>query len=199
MDNETRSDLNDIIIEAIEVFINHILYTRDVYPSQIFKKRRIYNTPVLASIYPPLNTYLYKVLRTIRELLKTGELDGVEVVLYKDDVETYERYRFQIKPLTERISVEDEFLMDMEEQLRACLYSLAERVKTLEKLPADCKFKVLIYTNQVGFVRLSHNPHYQDFPWLRSDLKCSNSKQEISLLPLTSLRTIGLLLTAEIS
>ncbi|XP_005188259.1 DNA polymerase zeta subunit 2 isoform X2 [Musca domestica] len=157
MDNE----LNDIIIEAIEVFINHILYTRDVYPSQIFKKRKIYNTPVFASIYPPLNTYLYKVLRTIRELLRTGELEGVEVLLYKDDVEIYERYRFQIKPLTERTAGEDEFLMDMEEQLRASLYCLAERVKALDKLPSDCKFKVLIYTNQVGFVRLSHNPHYQ--------------------------------------
>ncbi|XP_073823521.1 DNA polymerase zeta subunit 2 [Musca autumnalis] len=196
MDN----DINDIIIEAIEVFVNHILYTRDVYPAQIFKKRRIYNTPVFVSIYPPLNTYLYKVLRTVRELLKTGELEGVEVLLYKDDTEIYEKYTFQINPQSSgRISVEDEFLMDFEEQLRSSLYSLAERVKTLEKLPSDCKFKVLIYTNQVGFVRLSHNPHYQDFPWLRSDLKCSKPKQEISLLPLTTVKSVGLLLTAEIS
>lgn len=204
-------------METVEVFINHILYTRDVYPSQIFKRRRIYNTPVYISIYPPLNTYLYKVLRTIRELLKTGELEGVELLLYRDNIHVYERYMFKLKSMTEGASSEDEFLMDYEEQLRSSLYTLAERVKVLEKLPTDCKFKAIIYTTQAGFVRLSHNPHYQvlfkntmivfiliaiiflkDFPWLRHDLKCSESKQEISLLPLTSLKSVGLCLTAEV-
>lgn len=148
-------------MEALEVFLNHILYTRDVYPAQIFKKRRIYNTPVYATIYAPLNTYLYKVLRTTRELLRTGELQCVEVLLYKDVITSYERYKFKVETLTEQTPTRDEFLMEFEEQLRSSLYALAERVKGLDKLPPDCKFKVLVYTTQLGFVRLSHNPNYQ--------------------------------------
>ncbi|KAM7363176.1 DNA polymerase zeta subunit 2 [Cochliomyia hominivorax] len=190
-------DINDIIIEALEVFINHILYVRDVYPAQIFKKRRIYNTPVFVSIYPPLNTYLYKVLRTSRELLKTSELECVEILLYKNDHKEYERYKFNV--LQERNAMnEDEFLLDFEEQLRISLSLLAERLKGLEKLPSDAKFRILVHTTQSAFMRLTHNSHYQDFPWLRADLKPVIGVQEISLLPLTNFNCIGLNLNAEI-
>ncbi|XP_065365455.1 DNA polymerase zeta subunit 2 [Calliphora vicina] len=190
-------DLQDIVVEALEVFINHILYVRDLYPGQIFKKRRIYNTPVFVSIYPPLNTYLYKVLRTSRELLKTSELECVEVILYRDDHTEYERYKFKAE-IGKNNKNEDEFLLDFEEQLRGSLSILAERLKGLEKLPSDAQFRVLVHTTQSAFIRLTHNSNYQDFPWLRADLKPSVPQQEISLLPLTCLRCIGLNLTAEI-
>ncbi|XP_013117051.2 DNA polymerase zeta subunit 2 [Stomoxys calcitrans] len=184
-----EDDFNDIVIEALEVFINHILYTRDVYPAQIFKKRRMYNTPVYTSIYPPLNTYIYNVFRILRELLKARELECVQILLYKDDSKEYEKYNFKVLQMLENKVCEDEFLMEFEEQLRSSLYTLAERLKNLEKLPSDCKFKIQIYTTQAGFVRLSHNPHYQEFPWLRADLKSSEPRKSISLLPLTTLNT----------
>ncbi|KAI8120755.1 hypothetical protein FF38_10778 [Lucilia cuprina] len=190
-------DLQDIVVEALEVYINHILYIRDLYPGQIFKKRRIYNTPVYVSIYPPLNTYLYKVLRTSRELLKTQELECVEILFYKDDNKEYERYKFKTI-LEKNCQNEDEFLLDFEEQLRSSLGTLAERLKGLEKLPSDAKFRILVYTTQAAFVRLTHNAHYQDFPWLRADLKPALTHQEISLLPLTSLNCLALNVTAEI-
>lgn len=147
-------------MEALEVFINHILYVRDIYPAQIFKKRRIYNTPVYVSIYPPLNTYLYKVLRTSRELLKSEELECVEILLYRDEHKEYERYKFKIK-FDRSIGNIDEFLLDFEEQLRSALSLLAERLKGLEKSPSDSKFRILVHTTQAAFVRLTHNSHYQ--------------------------------------
>ncbi|XP_075145026.1 DNA polymerase zeta subunit 2 [Haematobia irritans] len=203
MDN----DLSDILVEALEVFTNHILYTRDVYPAQIFKKRRIYNTPVYTSIYPPLNSYLYNVFRILREILKTKELDVVEVLLYKsvetntsDEIKAYESYKFEIMNLLEsKPKDDDEFLLDFEEQLRSSLYTLSERLKPLQKLPSDCKFKIQIYTTQAGFMRLSHEPHYQEFPWLRTDLKTFESTKNISLLPLAFLRSVGLSVMADVA
>lgn len=147
-------------MEALEVFINHIIYVRDIYPSQIFKKRRIYNTPVYVSIYPPLNTYLYKVLRTSRELLKSGELECIEILLYRDECKELERYKFKLK-LEKFQGNEDEFLMDFEEQVRNSLSLLAERLKGLEKLPSDAKFRILVHTTHAAFIRLTHNSHYQ--------------------------------------
>lgn len=151
--------MSDIALEALEVFINHILYVRDVYPGQIFKKRRIYNTPVYISIYPPLNTYLYKILRASRELLKTQELQAMELLLFKDDKQIYERYLLRTQEPA--IATNDEFLLEFEDQLRTSLCRVSERLKGLAKLSSDCKFKILLHTSQSAFVRLTHNAHYQ--------------------------------------
>lgn len=133
---------------------------RDVYPQQIFKKRRIYNTPVYVSIYPALNTYLYKVLRTARELLKSGEFECVEMLFYKDEHKKYEHYKFKVNP--EKITTnKDQFLLDFEEKLRASLSTLSERLKGLKKLPLDAKFRVLAHTTHSAFMKLTHNSHYQ--------------------------------------
>lgn len=131
-----------------------------MYPSQIFKKRRVYNAPVYVSIYPPLNTYLYKTLKTCKELLKSSELERLEILFYKDENQEYERYKFDIKGVN-TIANEDEFLIDFEEQLRSSLSRLSERMKCLQKLPSDAKFRILIYTTHSTFIKLTHNSNYQ--------------------------------------
>lgn len=49
---------NDLFLEMLEVYINSILYVRELYPAAIFRKRRVYNTSAYISIFPPLNQYL---------------------------------------------------------------------------------------------------------------------------------------------
>lgn len=132
-----------------------------MYPNQIFKKRRVYNAPVYVSNYPPLNTYLYKALKACKELLKSNELERLEILFYKDDSTEYERYKFDIKSLESNTANADEFLMDFEEQIRSSLCRLSERMKCLEKLPSDAKFRILIYTTHSTFIKLTHNSNYQ--------------------------------------
>uniref|UniRef100_A0A1B0GDF1 HORMA domain-containing protein n=1 Tax=Glossina morsitans morsitans TaxID=37546 RepID=A0A1B0GDF1_GLOMM len=194
-------EITDIVIEALEVLLNHILYLRDVYPTQIFKKRRIYNTPVYISIYPPLNSYLYNVLKSARELLKNNELRCLEAKLYKEDSANYEVYRFMIaNPIAFNKEKQDEFLIDFEEQIRASLYLMAERLKLLPKLPNDARFKVLLQTTQAAFVKFSQNPHHQNFPWICSNCvdRPTSKQEEISLLPLTSIKSLNISLMADI-
>ncbi|XP_017493757.1 PREDICTED: mitotic spindle assembly checkpoint protein MAD2B [Rhagoletis zephyria] len=202
-------DLTDILIEALEVFVNHIIYVRGVYPEQIFKKRRVYNVPVYVSIFPSLNSYILNVLKAARSLQQQGELECVLLQFYHDEIPLNECYKFDIKQLQQFIEfpereeaelpmLHDRFLIDFEQELRSSLYKLAERLKPLEKLPKGAKFKVSLNTTQEAFVKFSHNPYYQDFPWLCDRLKLEQEKRVISLLPLTHLYSIGLILNLEI-
>nr|XP_014089193.1 mitotic spindle assembly checkpoint protein MAD2B [Bactrocera oleae] len=201
----SREELADIVIEALEVFLNHILYLRDLYPAQIFKKRRFYNAPVYVSIFPPLNSYIHNVLRTARELQQRGVLQCVILQFYHDEIPLNECYSFNVthfeadgQMMYEAQSANDKFLIEFEEQLRSSLYKLAERLKSLDSLPKSAKFKVALNTTQEAFMHLSHNSNYQDFPWLCDGLNLERNKSEIALLPLTRLNSIGLRLNLEI-
>ncbi|XP_016977027.1 DNA polymerase zeta processivity subunit [Drosophila rhopaloa] len=191
----------DIHLEAIEVLLNHILYVRGLYPSQIFKKRRVYNTPVFVSIFPPLNNYLASVLRSARELLIRQELQCLVVIVYQKENEPLESYQLHLKSLEAggKSTVEDPHLIEFEQQLRAAIYKLSERLKQLPKLPAgSCQFKVHLHTTQDAFVRFSHESQYQEFPWLQAQTAESQPSQTISLLPLATVENVGLKMQAHI-
>lgn len=192
----------DIQLEAIEVLLNHILYVRGVYPQQIFKKRRIYNTPVFVSIFPPLNNYLAGVLRSVRELMRRNELHSLDVILYHDENKPLECYQMLVESLVSGASENDDpHLIEYEQQLRSAIYKLSERVKQLTKLPpGTTSFKIHLHTSQDAFVRLSHESQFQEFPFLQAEnLKSQNSQTEnISLLPLAAVENVGLKMQARI-
>ncbi|KAH8340566.1 hypothetical protein KR059_001263 [Drosophila kikkawai] len=175
----------DIHLEAMEVLMHHILYSRGVYPAQIFKKRRLYNTPVLVSIFPPLNKYLASVLKSARYLLARQELLCLEVIIYQKDNEPLESYQLQVVSL-ENPGSKDPNLMEYEQQLRSAIYKLSERVKHLPRLShGRCLFKVHVHTFQDAFIRLSHESQYQEFPYLQiENFESQAPSQKISLLPL---------------
>lgn len=43
---------------SVEVAIHNILYARQVYPAELFVRRKKYNTPVFQSRHPALNEYI---------------------------------------------------------------------------------------------------------------------------------------------
>jgi len=188
-------------LEAIEVILNHILYIRGVYPSQIFKKRRVYNTPVFIVAFPALNCYLANVLKTVKQMLvnQMQELK-LEVIIYEDEGKHMESYLLEVLPVVSQDQKHDQCLWEYEQQLRSALYKLAERVKSLPKLSKNSKFKVHIHTTETAFSQLSHDGQYQEFPWLQID---GNSPQlveprKFSLLPLVTVEKVGLKMHAHI-
>ncbi|XP_001359547.3 mitotic spindle assembly checkpoint protein MAD2B [Drosophila pseudoobscura] len=194
---------DDIHLEALEVILNHILYVRGIYPAQIFKKRRIYNTPIFVSIYPPLNTYLAGVLRSARELLCRRELKCFEILLYHSENTPIESYMLQIEqlePEAARQPAQDPHLIEYEQHLRAALYKLSERLKPLPRLPGNCQFKVHLHTTQTAFVEFSHEAQYQEFPWLQAETPQQMEARSgtVSLLPLVAVDNVGLKMQARI-
>lgn len=141
---------NDLFLEMLEVYINSILYVRDVYPSAIFRKRRVYSTVAYISIYPPLNRYLLNVLKTAQELQAANKLFQVELIIFQqreyemfsmpDDEKVLEKYIFRI----ERNEHSDNSRMDLdayifrfEEELRRGLLELNQKTKHLNRLDSE--------------------------------------------------------------
>lgn len=196
-------ELEEIIaihVEAIEVILNHILYIRGVYPAQIFKKRRVYNTPVFIVAFPALNSYLANILKTVQNLLTNAVQQlKLELIIYSNEAEHKESYFLEMQP-GQADFTQDQYLMDYEQQLRAALYKFADRVKHLPKLGQNAKFKVHIHTTQTTFTQLSHDAQYQEFLWLQSTESPHQLKQQkLCLLPLSKVDKVGLRMEAYIS
>ncbi|XP_068155045.1 DNA polymerase zeta subunit 2 [Drosophila tropicalis] len=185
VESETLADIN---LEAIEIIVNHVLYLRGIYPAQIFKKRRMYNTPVFVSIFPLLNSYIAGILKSARELLLKDVLQCFEIIVYRNEenIETIvESYKIDIRQGS-LDKTKDPHLMEYEQQLRAALYKMAERLKPLPKLDKTCQFKIQLHTTQSSFVQLSHVAQYQEFPWIQTQNSVGRSDVKYSLLPLAN-------------
>lgn len=156
---------NDLFLEMLEVYINSILYVREVYPAAIFRKRRVYNTAAYISIFPPLNAYLLSTLKTAQELKAANKLFQVELIIYEremdlfgtpDDEEIIERYVFRVERDENADSKKtdiDLYILQFEEELRSGLVQLEQTAKNLKRLNTDCcGFRIHLETTESSFV-----------------------------------------------
>ncbi|KAJ7170076.1 DNA-binding protein [Mycena filopes] len=84
------------ITEFIEVAIHTILYVRQIYPSDLFIRRKKYDTPVFQSRHPALNEYISGAVKAIGEQLVTGNVEKVVVVIKDKEEVALERFIFSV-------------------------------------------------------------------------------------------------------
>ncbi|KAF8807817.1 DNA-binding protein [Phlegmacium glaucopus] len=89
------------ITEFIEVAIHTILYVRQVYPADIFVRRKKYDTPVFQSRHPSLNDYISGAVKAIGEELLRGKVDKVVVVIKDKEQIALERFLFSVDTMIE--------------------------------------------------------------------------------------------------
>ncbi|KAJ7925980.1 DNA-binding protein [Mycena leptocephala] len=101
------------ITEFIEVAIHTILYVRQIYPAELFIRRKKYDTPVFQSRHPALNDYVSGAVKAIGEQLLTGNVEKVVVVIKDKEEVALERFLFsvenmiQVEAFNKDTSVED--------------------------------------------------------------------------------------------
>ncbi|KAF8481983.1 DNA-binding protein [Russula ochroleuca] len=87
------------ISEFIEVAIHTILYVRQVYPADLFVRRKKYETPVYQSRHPGLNEYIAGAMKAIGDELVLGNVEKVVVVIKDKDEVALERFIFSIQTM----------------------------------------------------------------------------------------------------
>lgn len=146
------------------------MYTRNLYPQAIFRKRKIYGTTVPISIYPPLNDYIRNILISIKDLKENDQIDSLEISFRRDKDIILEVHKFELNSVTNLLetckSNGDEYLIEFEQELRKTLLQLDGRLKNLRALPSDASFKIFLNATQAGLVKLEHNTSLQDFQWI---------------------------------
>lgn len=194
----------DIVIELVEIYMNTILFARQLYPAGIFRERRAYNIPVHISIFKPLNEYLARTLRAARELKNRRKLHKIELVVFREEppaATTLESYVFELEDRDFSLQ-SDENLLELEEQIRKSLLSLDGRLKALKKLPSDVTFKVLLHTTEAAYVALGNCSSLQKFPLVKDasqeERKLGVQQQSsVQLLPVSHTPTVGVQLYVE--
>ncbi|KJA25785.1 hypothetical protein HYPSUDRAFT_64512 [Hypholoma sublateritium FD-334 SS-4] len=89
------------IAEFIEVAIHTILYVRQVYPAEIFVRRKKYDTPVFQSRHPALNEYISGAVKAIGDELAYGRVDKVVVIIKDKEQIALERFIFSVETMIE--------------------------------------------------------------------------------------------------
>ncbi|KAI8981385.1 DNA-binding protein [Trametes punicea] len=85
------------VAEFIEVAIHTILYVRQVYPPDLFIRRKKYDTPVFQSRHPALNEYIAGAVKAITDELALGTVDKAVVVIKDADEKPLERFIFALR------------------------------------------------------------------------------------------------------
>lgn len=81
---ESKEELVGELCNFIECAIHNILYTREVYPPNLFKKVRIYNVPVWKCRHPVLIAYIKNMVDSLRPLFAGGFVDKFCLVICED-------------------------------------------------------------------------------------------------------------------
>jgi len=85
------------IAEFIEVAIHTILYVRQVYPPDIFVRRKKYETPVHQSRHPALNEYISGAVKAVRDELEQGNIEKIIIVIKDQNQVALERFIFSVE------------------------------------------------------------------------------------------------------
>ncbi|XP_076229796.1 DNA polymerase zeta subunit 2 isoform X2 [Nomia melanderi] len=176
-------------IEFLEVAFNHILYFRNLYPNEIFIKKKIYSTTVYVSEHPELNEYLKNVLNAIKELIKEDEssIKAVSLVIYNKNKQPIEKFIFDLVKIQPNSAEKDPYYLKTEEALRTICLKLSMCEAYLKPLPQDSTFSIEIQTYEAAHVGLSENPCCEDFPWIINEEL--PEIPDTNLLPLKTVKT----------
>ncbi|KAG1757145.1 DNA-binding protein [Suillus lakei] len=89
------------ITEFIEVAIHTILYVRQIYPADLFVRRKKYDTPVFQARHPALNEYISGTIKAVSDELVLGNVDKVVVVIKDRKQVALERFIFSVQNMIE--------------------------------------------------------------------------------------------------
>lgn len=179
----------DILLEFLEVAFNHVLFCRNIYPKEIFVKKKIYGSNVYIAEHPEVNKYLSNVLNSIRDLLKEDEnsINAINLAFYNENKLPTEVFVFDMVKLQTELKESDPYYLKTEEALKTICLKLSMCDTYLKPLPENSTFTVEILTYETAHISLSENSKYEDFPWIiKDDGKEITNK---NILPLKDIKT----------
>ncbi|KLO11044.1 DNA-binding protein [Schizopora paradoxa] len=121
MARQLEADAGRYVTEIIEIVIHNILYLRQIYPPELFVRRKKFNVPVFQCASDTLNNYISGITAEIGKELR--RLQKIALVIL-DGEEALERYSFILKAHNRDIEAEWQTPENLGSRLRAALVKL---------------------------------------------------------------------------
>jgi len=147
-----------VFLELVEVLIHQVIYLRDIYPKSIFSKKKKYKTPLMMCEHPWVNDYIQKTIASIEAFIKgqQPDLNSIVLVLSEEGCVT-EKYflDLDLQTLLAGISVNDEFLVDLQLSFVTVLLRLNQVLSDMKAPSKEVEWWVELGTSQTGALKLS--------------------------------------------
>ncbi|KAF9460097.1 DNA-binding protein [Collybia nuda] len=187
------------ISEFIEVAIHTILYVRQVYPQDLFVRRKKYDTPVFQSRHPALNDYISGAVKAIADELIQGNVDKVVVVIKDKDHVPLERFIFSVENMiavesfNKDTAIEDAMSSEaLGKYFRAFLVKLnmiESQLSILNTTSSDVSFAIILELkgNAVPTARDGQDPP----PWIPANVQdtTTGTQDDAELLMVRAVNT----------
>ena len=88
----------EVMLSFLETAVHTILYTRAVYPPELFEQRRQYNVPVRMARHPALRDYIASLLtpEQLGHWLRRGLVEQLVLAILAPDGQPLERFVFEL-------------------------------------------------------------------------------------------------------
>mmetsp|Transcript_59553 Transcript_59553/g.122006 ORF Transcript_59553/g.122006 Transcript_59553/m.122006 type:complete len:215 (-) Transcript_59553:110-754(-) len=148
-------EVSAVFCEFLECATHTILFVRNVYPAELFERRRKYNVPVRQSRHKDLNDYISGAVADVKIWMDRGLVE--KVVLSIEDCSTrqqIERFVFEVdvdvtgQPTNSPSKglVQAHSLADLEDALRQVLLKINVADSLLPSLSKDITFSLYVHT-----------------------------------------------------
>ena len=148
-----RSDLRDILVEFLEAAVHHILASRLIYPSTIFKKRLFgpvqFGVPIMVSEHPDVNDFITDGLTGVRDIIvnniPSSMITQFDLVIIQNtndgrelDLETYIfQFEFPNSLNDTNMFLQPKDTSQLEQNMRAALLCLTSRLSEIGNLKPE--------------------------------------------------------------
>ncbi|KIN00203.1 hypothetical protein OIDMADRAFT_54802 [Oidiodendron maius Zn] len=179
---------SDFLIVAIHT----ILYERGLYPPETFLLTRAYNFPVRQNRHPLVCKWIQDAVSAVHDQMFKGTIRRIVLVIYSDRQEVLERFLFDVErfPVVPEKDAYTEFgvesgaegevkvsRVDVEEQLRATIRTLAYCGAKLGVLPEDCTYTLAVELKDNMDPPIGHpQPWVPSIPSLQTGEKGSSER-----------------------
>eukprot|EP00242_Pyramimonas_sp_CCMP2087_P009405 CAMPEP_0198215484 /NCGR_PEP_ID=MMETSP1445-20131203/50185_1 /TAXON_ID=36898 /ORGANISM="Pyramimonas sp., Strain CCMP2087" /LENGTH=192 /DNA_ID=CAMNT_0043891231 /DNA_START=252 /DNA_END=827 /DNA_ORIENTATION=+ len=136
----------EILCEFLEAAFHHILYTRDVYPQELFQRGRLYNVPIQKSRHPDLNEYISSAVFSIHKWMVKGGLHTVVLLIVDEKHTPVERFVFRFQLARAQEEAAGLPLDQIERTLSAFISKISLTHAVVKPLPIGCRFQILVHS-----------------------------------------------------
>lgn len=182
MDCESRGiisvyDTRNLICEFLEVCFHAILYIREIYPPEIFHRKRHFGVPVRMSKHPEVNKYISDLIDGIRTWLRKDTVHKIVFFITKktskhpkgsnqnqfnESKHILERYIFELD-ITGSVKTDDDIRIDdLKDHFSACYLKLNMIDASLNSIPKGCDWCIALYTNDLTPLTFTMSSSYRN-------------------------------------
>lgn len=143
-----------IVTEFFEYSINNILYQREIYPPEMFKKKNAYGLVQFVTTDEELQGYLTNVMDQMQTWLETGSVHKLVLVIMTKPTkendhksETLERWVFDLVPSEDAETGTGKSDKDIKAEIAAIQRQITSTVTFLPLSDDQRVFDLLVYTD----------------------------------------------------